>query len=207
MKKVVVCLMGILVSVAGFSQTWKEWFWQKKTRVDYMEKQVVALQAYIGVAQKGYGIYRDGLTFIGDLKQGDLDLHKSYFTSLSTVKPVIGQSSGVMETKNWQELSEAVCRKLVKWYSGQDENYVRAVTRQVIGLIQENETQLEHLTADGNYQLSDAHRTAQIHQVHREMQEYYQFVRAFDQEVRMNKLLRRKDVHDAKVLMSLYNDK
>ncbi len=60
-------LLGIGIRVQA--QNWNEWFRQKKTQIRYYVEQISALQVYIDLGQKGYGIYQDGLTVINDIKQ------------------------------------------------------------------------------------------------------------------------------------------
>src|SRR3546814_4811730 len=55
---------------------WKEWFRQKKTQKEYLVMQIAALQAYIQVAKRGYEIAKTGLTTIGNIKDGDFNLHR-----------------------------------------------------------------------------------------------------------------------------------
>ena len=51
----------LLLVVPSFAQTWDEWFEQKKTQIQYLEKQIVELGIFIGDLQKGYQIVQKGL--------------------------------------------------------------------------------------------------------------------------------------------------
>lgn len=71
------------------AQTFAEWFRQKSTQKKYLIQQIAALQVYIGYVSKGYSIAKKGLNTIQDIKHGDFDLHKNYFSSLVSVNPTI----------------------------------------------------------------------------------------------------------------------
>src|SRR5574338_1013975 len=90
MKKMLLFLL-ILVSMADRlkAQTLAEWFQQKKTQKKYLLQQIAALQIYIGYAQKGYNIAKEGLTTIGGFTRGEFNLHTDYFNSLKSVNPEI----------------------------------------------------------------------------------------------------------------------
>lgn len=67
------------------AQTTAEWLRQKKTRISYLLQQIAAQQVYLNDLKKGYGIVSGGLQVISDVKHGDFDLYRNYFSSLSDV--------------------------------------------------------------------------------------------------------------------------
>ncbi|MDB5280676.1 MAG: hypothetical protein JWR61_5631 [Ferruginibacter sp.] len=71
------------------AQTFAEWFRQKSTQKKYLIQQMAALQVYMGYVSKGYSIAKNGLNTIQNIKHGDFDLHKNYFSSLTSVNPTI----------------------------------------------------------------------------------------------------------------------
>ena len=79
------------------AQNWNEWFRQKRTQIRYLVNQLAALQVYIELGQEGYAIYRDGLQLVGDIKNGDFNLHKDYLGSLMLVNPAIKRYKKVAE--------------------------------------------------------------------------------------------------------------
>src|SRR6266700_2397107 len=60
-----------------------------------MIEQIIKLQAFIVVLEKGYQVVNTGLTIIGDIKRGDLSLHTNYFNSLETVSPQVKKYSRI----------------------------------------------------------------------------------------------------------------
>ncbi len=70
------CIILFSRSICG-AQTPDEWFRQKATQKKYLIQQNAAFQVYLDYVQKGYAIAQKGLTTIGHIKQGDLDLHQA----------------------------------------------------------------------------------------------------------------------------------
>ena len=88
-------LLSLTKPVAA--QTFAEWFRQKATQKKYLIQQIAALQVYIGYVSKGYSIAKKGLNTIQDIKHGDFDLHKNYFSSLASVNPTIKRYTRVAD--------------------------------------------------------------------------------------------------------------
>src|SRR5690606_36713128 len=90
MKKITI-IAGMLLTVSANqqAQTFKEWFRQKKTQIEYLIQQIAALQLYIGYAKKGYNIAKEGLNTIGGFTRGEFDLHGNFIHSLKKVNPEI----------------------------------------------------------------------------------------------------------------------
>ena len=60
-------------------------FNQNNTQRKYLMEQIAMLQTYLGYIKQGNNIVRDGTKLIGGSKEGELDLHKGYFSSLRAV--------------------------------------------------------------------------------------------------------------------------
>jgi hypothetical protein len=97
MKKVVLGVVALLLVLGGRAQTFAEWFQQNSTRLKYYAQQIAALQIGVSELQKGCGIASAGLSGIGESKQGEFDLHSSYYQSLGEINPVIGRMAEVAE--------------------------------------------------------------------------------------------------------------
>lgn len=155
------------------AQNWNEWFRQRRTQIRYYVEQIAALQVYIELGQKGYGIYKDGLQVINDIKQGDFNLHNNYFGSLSAVKPSIRNSPTAKKIPVLRQLIISLCTQLPnKEYSKRVRN----------ALLKNNNEQYEEfllLTGNNNYALNDAERTARIDSIYQEMVNQYLFIKDF----------------------------
>jgi len=88
MKAIVYVLMLFVFHQAA-SQTWSEWFKQKKTQKKYLLAQIAALKVYSGYVKKGYDISKKGLKSIGDIKDTDLSMHSDKFDALVMVNPKV----------------------------------------------------------------------------------------------------------------------
>ncbi|MET3876477.1 hypothetical protein [Chitinophaga sp. OAE865] len=64
-------------------------FNQKSTQTKYLFQQIAALRVYTDYLKKGYAVVKDGTGLIKDIKNGEFDLHKSYFGSLKSVSSAI----------------------------------------------------------------------------------------------------------------------
>lgn len=81
----------------GYSQTWDEFFRQKKTQQKYLLQQLAALQVYTSYLKKGYEIARTGLNTISDLSNGEFNLHNAFISGLKRVSPVVRNNIRVAE--------------------------------------------------------------------------------------------------------------
>src|SRR5450432_3474083 len=89
MKRFILLNIIIMNSLTGNTQGLGNIFNQKAADLKSMGKQIALLQLYIGWIEKGYSIARSGLTLIGDIKQGEFNLHSIFFGSLNSVNPSI----------------------------------------------------------------------------------------------------------------------
>ena len=103
MKKICLIIITALTVRHLPAQDLSDFFSQKKKDIQYMLAQIAALQAYIVDAEKGYQIAQQGLTFIGELKKGEFDLHSAFFNSLKAVNPSITNYSKIFDIISYQE--------------------------------------------------------------------------------------------------------
>src|SRR4051812_23729293 len=102
MKKLVLLIFVFISVKVCNAQTFDEWFKQNKTQRKYLIQQIAAFKVYIGYVQKGYSIAKKGLTTIGSIKNGDLNLHNEFFSSLKNVNPGIMKYSKVADIIAYQ---------------------------------------------------------------------------------------------------------
>ncbi len=77
------------------AQTFDEWWHQKKTRIQYLEQQVAALQAFKNAVEEGYMAVEEGIHSVTDIDEEEHDLHVTYFNKMITVHPVVRYSPEV----------------------------------------------------------------------------------------------------------------
>jgi hypothetical protein len=87
-KKAMV-VVALLFGGSLYAQNFNEWFRQKRTQRRYLMQQIVALQAYIELAKKTYGIIDEGTDMISSIRNGDWKQFIDYFGSLEAVNPIV----------------------------------------------------------------------------------------------------------------------
>lgn len=209
MKKLIVLLL-LAGSVNGLqAQTFSEWFRQKKTQKKYLIQQIAALQVYLGYLNKGYSILQKSLTTISDLKNGELNLHTDYFSSLKNVNP---------EIKNYMKLAQIIAlqRTIIQNYkrtytdikkssafNTNEINYIYRVLNRLLddcsGVIDE----LITLTADGELELTDEKRLKRIDELYGRMQDNYSFMKSFRNETILLAAAQKQDENDIRTSRTL----
>ena len=161
----------LLTHTTLFSQTVAEWTQQNKTQLRYLAKQIAATQVYIGHIKKGYAIARDGLRFIGDIRDGEFQLHRNYFASLGSVSPAIQQFARHVEMISLVIRVYDTYRRHIRHLraSGRfSETEILEAGQLFQRLIREMETLLDRLLVlltPGAYVMKDAERRSRIAEV------------------------------------------
>ena len=186
MKRMV--MMGIIVFI-GFqsvrAQTLEEWFNQKQTQKKYLLEQIAALKVYGGYLKKGYGIAKDGLGLIGDIKNGDLDLHKDYFNSLTDVKPVIKKYPKVKDIMVLQDAIFKMVRSskrelpLGNILTNEELDYMNRVFDRLLKDCSQTTDELEMVVTPGSLKMTDDERIHRIDVIYTVSIEQYRFARIF----------------------------
>ena len=212
MKYLIIIITGFVLSVNSVqAQTWDEWFRQKKTQKKYLVQQIAALQVYLGYVKKGYRIARQGLNLIGDIKDGNFNLHKDYFGSLAEVNPAIANSAKVAEIIILQKL---IMRDFGGLYEDckQDENFTSDeaiyIGRVYQNLLKECEAALDELeiaVTDNKAEMEDNERIERIDKIHREMKDRYAFAREFVNGARLLAAQRARENRQIEVLRRNHN--
>lgn len=177
MKKGWVTLLLMMIAVVAHAQNFNEWFRQKKTQINYLQKQIIALQVFIELGQQGYAIYREGLDLIGDIKDGEFKLHKDYFASLSNVKRVVSQSAQLDEIIAWAQQIRLFEQRVSEVDVGNATNSLRRLFTALAEKSSDQVGQLQLLITDGHYELKDEQRIEHISNVHSDMLRLYSFAK------------------------------
>lgn len=188
MKKWMLSLGLMVLSVTSFAQTWEEWTRQKRTQRKYLRKQIVALQAYIEFAKKGYEIAQQGLTLVGNIKDGDFKLHRDFIGALSLVNPKIKNSQKVVDIISMQLRIVRNARVTLSnvsasgRYSPDEINYCRKVFNNVLEESLVSLDQLMNVITSGELEMKDDERMKQVEKIYIEMQDKLSFSAAFSEE-------------------------
>ncbi|MNS23322.1 hypothetical protein D3C72_551320 [compost metagenome] len=166
--------------------------------------QIAALKVYIEFGQKGYAVAKKGLGFIGDVKKGELNLHKDYFSSITKVNPKI---------KNYVKVAEIVSMqlKIIKMYKGTfkqlhtddlfhggELDYIQRSFDRLLDNCNATLNELLEVTTDANLEMRDDQRIERIDGLHHTMLEDYLFCQSFCSEARMLSLSKAKDINDVR---------
>ncbi len=184
MKKVIT-LLFILLTVKMNAQTWNEWMQQKKTQIKYLHQQIAALQMYSGYVKQGYKIARTGLNTIGNIREGEWNLHEDFFESLKTVNPVVKRCARIADIISMQTGIVQDYRSLMrlcgdsKIFSASQMAYVQKVCNHVLVQCVTDINELIAVTTDGELQMSDDERLKAIERMYLEVQEKKVFLQSF----------------------------
>lgn len=207
------CVLIILIAFVSLSlkaQTFDEWFRQKKTQREYLAKQIVLLQQYMGYAKKGYDIAQKGLTTISQIKNGDYSLHKVFFQALNEVNPLISgypKANALLSSLTWSDMT---CKNSIKevntsgFLSTGDVEYILSVLENVKT---ENDKSIEDflliITPD-ELQLSDSERLDRLELLYGKVLDRQSFLSSFRGEIKILESQRRVDLKDIEVQRILY---
>lgn len=185
MKKLIILLMLNFFFTGVQAQTFNELFRQKKTQKKYLIKQIAALKIYLKAVKKGYSIAKEGLTAIGDIKDGDLNLHTAYFNSLENVNPKI---AGHEKVEDIVSLQKAIVKTYKHFYSQVEEcgafnqeeiDYVYRVYQRLLDDCTNTIDELIAITTSGKLEMKDNERLLRIDALYLDMRDKCTFAQSF----------------------------
>lgn len=192
MKSIVIfILIATSAPELAHSQTFDEWFKQNKTQKKYLIQQIAALKVYTGYLAKGYSIAQKGLAAIGNIKKGDIDLHRDFFGSLERVNPsiknffkvtaIITYQYKIMQTYKsaWKQLRS--CNLLGK----AEMEYIYTVFNTLISNSICDMNELKAVCSQNTYEMKDDERLKRIDQLYLGMQDKYSFARSFAEDAKL----------------------
>lgn len=213
MKKLLILFLFGMFATTTQAQTFAEWFRQKKTQKQYLIQQIAALQVYIGYAQKGYSIAKEGLNTIGELKRGEFNLHTDYFNSLKSVNPKIKQYVKVADIiamqvtiiQGYSKTRRQVRKSGV--FNGEELDYIMRVLGRLLDDCENTLNELIAVTTDGNLEMKDDERLERIDILYQDMKDKYTFSQSFNNETMVLAASRIKENNDVQTSRALYGIK
>jgi hypothetical protein len=205
MKKICLIIITALTVKHLSAQDLSDFFSQKKKDIQYMLAQIAALQAYIGDAEKGYQIAQQGLTFIGDLKKGEFDLHSAFFSSLKAVNPTIANYSKVFDIISYQESIIKDFKKIlqIKNMSPAEVSYLQNVYNNMSDACTKSLNDLINIITDNTYQMKDNERVHRIDNIYVDMKDKYAFAQSFTGEASLLSMQRQNELNEVDFLQKL----
>lgn len=173
MKTVVLLL---LISCAGAipckAQLAAEWLSQKKTQKKYLLAQIGALQTYIGWLKQGYKIVNGGLSTIGKIKNGDLDLHTTFLSALKRVSPGLRKNQKVLDLATAQLSLYRYCKNVrheLRALNALPDGQIAAADRlydRFISELADDALAFAEIITDGRLEMNDSERLRRIEQLY-----------------------------------------
>lgn len=200
MKKVFVIVLACLIaSVSANAQT------QKK----YMLQQIAALQVYIGYAKKGYNIASKGINTVRNIKNGDFNLHRDFFSSLKNVNPKISKYVKVADiiayqiriVKNTKQTLQII--RETKQFTTEELEYCKKVFDNLLDECVKTIDELLLVTTPGKLEMKDDERLKKIDRIYSDMQDKYSFCSSFSDEMgvlALQRLSEQTEITQSKIL-------
>lgn len=207
-------LLCALMATGARAQTSAEWFRQQKTQKEYLLEQITALQLYHGYVKRGYAIAREGLTAIGDSKEGEFELHQKFFSSLERASPQIRNDAKVAAIIGFQVKIAQVCKSTYRQlqesgsFSREEISYIYRVFGRLLDDGAAMLDELQAVTTDGKLEMRDDERLERIEALYSDMQDKYTFAQSFSREARVlaaARLQERKDVQTSRAMYGIEN--
>ncbi len=210
MKKILIILLLAGCATSLKAQNFDEWFRQKKTQKKYLVQQIAALQVYIGYAQKGYAIAKEGLDIIGNFKEGEVGLHTDYFNSLKNVNPEIRQYVKVADIMAIQVKIVQRCNQTRRQvsansvFNGEETGYIGRVLDRLLDDCAIVLDELISVTKDGRLEMTDNERLERIDMLYQDMMRQYTFSQSFSNETLLLAISRIKESNETQTVRTLY---
>ena len=175
-----------------------------------MLQQMAALQAYIKVAEKGYTIAEQGLQTIGQIKNGEFNLHSAFYSSLKAVSPTVANMAEVAQIVALEiSLIDQFSHKLSgyrqsAWLQPAEVSYITQVYTGLVNSGLECITALANLTTDGQLSMTDGERINRIQQMDIDMQRQYRLAQAFTNSTDLLTAQRQQEGNDISTLKGIY---
>jgi hypothetical protein len=211
-----VSMLATTTQLYAQATLWKETFQQKKTQKEYLLVQIANLQVYIGYVKKGYNIVNRGLTTIENIKNGDLNLHRDFFSSLKNVNPQITNSVKVADIIAFQVFLAKEMKKTYEFcrdnsdFTVQEIHHVYEVYHNMILLTDANLSDLMRILNKKQSrtpietEMQDGERIKSIDKLYEECYDQLAFVRSFGQDARLVGALRQHERHQINVVGKQY---
>ena len=187
MKRLILIFYLASISLTTNAQTWNEWWKQKDTQKKYLAEQIVALKAYGAVLKEGYEVVSKGLGLVHTIQNGDYVQHETYFSSFSTVNPLLKKHPQAERTvtlySKTRQLTLEIPNRLFaeNSFTASEEKTIRHVLHSISKACDDILTELQTLLDKNQLNLSDSERISQLSQIHEKIQEVYGYTMRFYQ--------------------------
>lgn len=202
MKKLIALIGLITVVQTGRAQTVEEWLEQRKTQRKYLLQQIAALNVYVNHVQEGYSIVQKGLTVIGNIKEGDFNLHRDFFGSLKSINPKISSYAKVADIMALQvqimQVYRNMCKQAEATYLLQqaEREYVFTFFTHLLKDCTAVFGELKAILTPGELEMTSDERLKRIDALYSSMQQNYTIAQSFAAEATLLVAQRQKEKTD-----------
>ncbi|MCA4896313.1 MAG: hypothetical protein ING84_15040 [Cytophagales bacterium] len=211
MKKILllISVAFILNCTSAKAQTWDEWFSQKSTQRKYLFQQIVALQVYLDYLKKGYNIVQKGWTTVENITNGNLNLHRDFFSSLKSVNPVIGNSAKVVDIIAFQYYIIRSMKGVYNFcatnknFTPEEIRYIAKVHTNMLFLCDASISELLMIIRADKTEMTDDERMLRIDKIYDDMQDKRAFVKAFDSDTKQLSSQRSKEEREVEIFRKI----
>lgn len=205
--KTIITTILVILTLAAHAQApnWNEWFKQKKTQKKYLVDQIAALKVHLGNLKKGYQIVQRGLYTIDNIKSGNFNLHRDFFSSLNNVNPHIKNSAKVADIIAYQiyiirDFKQTNARLKKDGNLTSDELYYLSYCyTNMMKSCDLTLAELMQVITKDKAKMTDDQRIKEIDRLHEDMRDKYAFVRAFGNDNLALSAMRSKEKRDAEM--------
>jgi hypothetical protein len=184
------------------AQSFSEWFEQNKTQIKYLNEQIAAYAVILSEVSRGNNITHTGLTFIGDMKQNEFDLHTNYFNSLKAVSAAVSTYSRISDIISYEAtiLTDFKHVLQVKNMNGSEIIYLNTVYNKMNIDCRLLLDELIDIISDDKYTMTDNDRIKRIDAIYDDMKDKYAFAQSFVSEALLLAAERQnsfEDIHES----------
>lgn len=189
------------------SFSFSDLFGQGAKDIKNMEAQIAALNAFETSVRQGYNMLHSEWTAIGNWKNGEFNLHQSYYTSLSNVNPVVKSSINMPTVQSQQQSIIAQLNSItnVNGLTPNEQSYVGAVSQNIISQCNTDLAELQKVMSNGQLTMSDDERIQRINQLSADIQDKYLFTCHFTTQVKLLAANRLQESNEVQAERSLYD--
>lgn len=180
---------GLSAFLSSNAQTADEWLNQNSTQKKYLLQQIAALQVYLGYAKKGYNIATSGINTIRNIKKGDFNLHRDFFSRLKNVNPAISRCAKVADIISYQlkiiKQTKFTLQQIreTKQFTEAELDYCKQVFDTLFDECLKTIEDLILVTTSGELEMKDDERLKRIDALYVDMQDKYSFSCSFSEEI------------------------
>ena len=207
-KTVLLIVLAVLSTGSLMAQNFDEWWRQKETKKRYLLEQIAALKVYTNTAWKCYETARAGLGVIGEIKEGDFNIHSEHFGKFRKISPTVAAYSRVAEIIKLQAGIVAIkyrnSRMDLEFLDNRERDFASGFFNRIITESMVNLSLLTSLLTDSTMEMTDRERLDRIEGIYTKMLETYSFALILDNDLRGLSAERRKEQEEIKRMEENY---